>query len=284
MRPGRLAGNTKAVLGKYGFTASKRFGQNFITDVTVLEDIVKASHLKKNENVLEIGPGLGTLTEYLAEAAAKVYAVEVDKKLIPVLKETLDGYDNVEIINEDIMKVDVNSLMTDSPYRIVANLPYYITTPIIMTLLESHIPCRSITVMVQKEVGERMTAEPCNKSYGALTLAVEYYTAASIVREVPARCFIPEPKVDSVIVHMEVYDKPRVEVTDEGLLFSLIRGAFNQRRKTLVNALYGYSGLDMPKDRIKGAIARINVKPAVRGEELTLTQFALLANELAGEW
>ncbi len=280
MKQGYLADNTKEVLSRYGFAASKRFGQNFITDVTVLEDIVKASHVTKEENVLEIGPGIGTLTEYLAKAAGRVYAVEVDKKLIPILNETLKGLNNVEIINEDIMKTDIPSLMKDTPFRIIANLPYYITTPIIMSLLESHISCRSITVMVQKEVGERMTASPGNKNYGALTLAVGYYSRASIVREVPARYFIPVPKVDSVIVHMDIWDKPGVEVSNETLMFSVIRGAFNQRRKTLVNALSGYAGLNIPKERIAEAVADLGFKPAVRGEELSLEQFAQLTDRL----
>lgn len=275
-----LADNTRAVIDRYGFSASKRFGQNFIKDNRVLEDIVEASCLTKEESVVEIGPGLGALTEVLSEAADQVYAVEVDRKLIPILEETLKGRDNIHIINQDIMKTDVKALTGGRPFRIVANLPYYITTPIIMSLLENRVPCRSITVMVQKEVGERMVAQPGNKDYGALTLAVGYYTKAAIVRKVPSSCFIPAPKVDSVVVHMDVLQKPTVEVEDEELLFSLIRGAFNQRRKTLLNALSGYPALDLDKEVIRKAIADIGEKPTVRGEELSLRRFADLAGAL----
>lgn len=275
-----LADNTRAVIDRYGFSASKRFGQNFIKDNRVLEDIVEASCLTKEESVVEIGPGLGSLTEVLSEAADQVYAVEVDRKLIPILEETLKGRDNIHIINQDIMKTDVKALTDGRPFRIVANLPYYITTPIIMSLLENRVPCRSITVMVQKEVGERMVAQPGNKDYGALTLAVGYYTKAAIVRKVPSSCFIPAPKVDSVVVHMDVLQKPTVEVEDEELLFSLIRGAFNQRRKTLLNALSGYPALDLDKEVIRKAIADIGEKPTVRGEELSLRRFADLAGAL----
>ncbi|MBQ9444608.1 MAG: 16S rRNA (adenine(1518)-N(6)/adenine(1519)-N(6))-dimethyltransferase RsmA [Lachnospiraceae bacterium] len=275
-----LADNTRAVIDRYGFSASKRFGQNFIKDNRVLEDIVEASCLTKEESVVEIGPGLGALTEVLSEAADQVYAVEVDRKLIPILEETLKGRDNIHIINQDIMKTDVKALTEGRPFRIVANLPYYITTPIIMSLLENRVPCKSITVMVQKEVGERMVAQPGNKDYGALTLAVGYYTKAAIVRKVPSSCFIPAPKVDSVVVHMDVLQKPTVEVEDEELLFSLIRGAFNQRRKTLLNALSGYPALDLDKEVIRKAIADIGEKPTVRGEELSLRRFADLAGAL----
>lgn len=277
----RLVDNTKVILSKYGITASKRFGQNFIIDPSVLEDIVRASQIKKDENVLEIGPGLGTLTEFLAERSARVYAVEVDKNLVPVLKETLGQYDNIEIINADILKLDILSVMGKEPFRIIANLPYYITTPILMSLLESRIPCKSITVMVQKEVGERMTAVPGNKSYGALSLAVNYYTTASIVRKVPAECFLPRPKVDSVVVHLDVRNIIENSDKNEKLMFSLIRGAFNQRRKTLVNALNGYAGLDIPKDRLAEAVQSIGAKPSVRGEELSLDDFSNLADALS---
>ena len=283
MSAGYLVDNTKAIMDRYGFTASKRFGQNFIKDRSVLEDIVKASRLTKDEDAVEIGPGVGVLTEFLAEAAGKVYAVEVDSKLIPILKDTLSRYDNIEMINQDIMKTDLTSLTGERPFRIVANLPYYITTPIIMSLLEAHVPCRSLTVMVQKEVGERMTAAPGNKNYGALTLAVEYYTRADVVRRVPSGCFIPAPKVDSVVVHMDVYDAPPVRVKDEKLLFALIRGAFNQRRKTLVNALSGYAGLDLTREQIINAIESADKKPTVRGEELSLSHFAALADILSGQ-
>ena len=281
MRSKRLVDNTKAVLNKYGITASKRFGQNFVTDPSVLEDIVRASQISKEENALEIGPGLGTLTEFLAERAGKVVAVEVDKSLIPVLKDTLRHYGNIEIINADILKLDILSVMGKEAFRIIANLPYYITTPILMSLLESRIPCRSITVMVQKEVGERMTAVPGSKSYGALTLAVNYYTTASIVRKVPAECFLPQPKVDSVVVHLDIRNDIENRVKNEELMFSLIRGAFNQRRKTLVNALNGYAGLNIPKDRLTEAVQSIGAKPSVRGEELSLDDFSRLADVLS---
>ncbi len=281
MRSKRLVDNTKAVLNKYGITASKRFGQNFVTDPSVLEDIVRASQISKEENALEIGPGLGTLTEFLAERAGKVVAVEVDKSLIPVLKDTLRHYDNIEIINADILKLDILSVMGKEAFRIIANLPYYITTPILMSLLESRIPCRSITVMVQKEVGERMTAVPGSKSYGALTLAVNYYTTASIVRKVPAECFLPQPKVDSVVVHLDIRNDIENRVKNEELMFSLIRGAFNQRRKNLVNALNGYAGLNIPKDRLTEAVQSIGAKPSVRGEELSLDDFSRLADVLS---
>lgn len=273
--------NTKAVMDKYGVTASKRFGQNFIKDRLILEDIVKASGLKKDELAVEIGPGIGVLTELLSETADKVYAIEIDRKLIPILQETLAGYSNIELINKDIMKTDLAALTGGRPFRIVANLPYYITTPVIMALLTSHIPCLSLTVMVQKEVGERMISDPGNKSYGALTLAVKYHTKARIIREVPASSFIPKPKVDSVVVHMEVRKDPPVEVTDENLLFGLIRGAFNQRRKTLINALSGYSPLGLTKEQIKEAIDKAGFKPTVRGEELSLEEFASLADRLS---
>jgi len=281
MMEGSLAENSKAVLDRYGFSASKRFGQNFIKDRKVLDDIVTASGLKKGETVIEIGPGLGALTEVLCDKADRVYAVEVDKKLIPILEETLKNHDNICIINQDIMKTDVKELTEGRPSRIVANLPYYITTPIIMSLLESRIPVLSITVMVQKEVGERMTAQPGHKDYGALTLAVNYYTRAEIVRKVPSGCFIPAPKVDSVVVHMEVLQNPPVKVKDEKLLFALIRGAFNQRRKTLINALSGYPPLALEKDTIRQAVDCIGEKPTVRGEELSLERFADLAEALS---
>ncbi|MCR5775084.1 MAG: 16S rRNA (adenine(1518)-N(6)/adenine(1519)-N(6))-dimethyltransferase RsmA [Lachnospiraceae bacterium] len=280
MNNGYLADNTKLVMDRYGFTASKRFGQNFIRDRKVLEDIVRASGLTDEEAVVEIGPGIGVLTEFLAEAADHVYAVEVDRKLIPILHETLSGYDNISIINQDIMKTDLNALTGGRSFRIVANLPYYITTPIIMGLLESKVHCKSLTVMVQKEVGERMTADPGSKSYGALSLAVRYRTRAAIVRQVPAACFIPSPKVDSVVVHMETYDQPAVTVTDEALMFDIIRGAFNQRRKTLANALAGYAGINLEKERIAQAIEAIGAKPAVRGEELSLEDFAKLTDHI----
>ncbi len=281
MKTDHLVNHTRDLMKKYNIVASKRFGQNFITEPKVLEDMVKASHLGKGENVLEVGPGLGTLTEYLSEAADKVYAVEVDSNLIPILEETLSDCRNIQIINQDIMKTDISDLMQDKPFRIIANLPYYITTPVIMSFLESRVPCRSITVMVQKEVGERMTADPGSKNYGALSLAVKYYTDPSVVRKVPAGCFFPVPKVDSVIVHMDVSSKKGYIVKDEKMLFSLIRGAFNQRRKTLINALSGYSDINISKETIAEAVSLIDAKPTVRGEELSLADFVMLSDILS---
>jgi 16S rRNA (adenine1518-N6/adenine1519-N6)-dimethyltransferase len=275
-----IAADTHSILKKHGFSASKRFGQNFLKDHSVLEDIVRASGTTREDIVVEIGPGLGTLTEYLAAAAEQVCAIEVDKKLIPILQENLSGLDNVEIINADILKTDLNRITEGKPFRVVANLPYYITTPIIMNLLESDICCRSITVMVQKEVGDRMTAKPRTKDYGALTLAVNYHAKAAIVRKVPAGCFVPAPNVDSAVVHMEIYDEKPVRAKDEKLLFEIIRGAFNQRRKTLVNALAGYAGLTLSKDRILAALEEMGEKATVRGEELSLQKFTELADIL----
>ncbi len=280
MKDRYLADNTRAVMERYNFTASKRFGQNFIKDRSVLEDIVTASGISKEDIVLEIGPGIGVLTEFLAEAAGRVYAVEVDRGLIPVLQDTLKDYKNVELINEDIMKTDIAALTGGESFRVVANLPYYITTPIVMSLLESGLHCRSLTVMVQKEVGERMTASPGTKDYGALTLAVGYRTKAAIVRKVPAGCFIPAPKVDSVVVHMDVFEEPPLKAGDEKLLFTVIRGAFNQRRKTLLNALSGHRELGLSRDIIREAIEKNGEKPAVRGEELSIEQFIRLSDTL----
>ena len=276
-----IAADTHSILKEYGFSASKRFGQNFLKDRSVLEDIVRASGTSKEDIVVEIGPGLGTLTEYLAAAAGHVYAIEVDKKLIPILNETLSDLDNVEVINEDILKTDLGKITGGRPFRVVANLPYYITTPVIMSLLEADLPCRSITVMVQKEVGERMTARPRSKEYGALTLAVEYHADTRIVRKVPAGCFVPMPNVDSVVVHMDIYEEKPVKAGNEELLFGIIRGAFNQRRKTLVNALAGYAALDISKDRILEALKKTGEKPTVRGEELSLQKYTELTDALS---
>ena len=275
-----IAGSTKDIMRRHTVTASKRFGQNFLKEPAVLEDIVKASGVSSEDIVVEIGPGIGALTELLAEKARRVIAVEVDRSLIPVLEETLSHCENVEIINQDIMKTDLSALTDGAPFRVVANLPYYITTPIIMSLLESDLPILSVTVMVQKEVGERMVAPPGNKSYGALTLAVEYRTEARIVRNVGKGCFIPEPSVDSVVVHMDVYRERPVEAKDGKLLFRLIRAAFNQRRKTLVNALSGSPDLGFSKDRIREVLEELGEKPTVRGEELSLSRFAALSDAL----
>ncbi len=273
-----VAENTKRIMTEHGFTASKRFGQNFLKEKAVLEDIVRASCVNKDDIAVEIGPGLGSLTEYLAVAAAQVYAVEVDKKLIPVLEDTLSSYDNVKILNADIMKTDLKEVTGDRAFRVIANLPYYITTPIIMSVLESESACKSMTVMVQKEVGDRMTAAPGSKDYGALTLAVAYRARASVVRRVPAGCFYPAPNVDSVVVHMDIYEEKPERAEDERVLFTVIRGAFHQRRKTLVNALSGYPGLDRSKEEILNAVEAIGEKSTVRGEELSLSQFIRLSD------
>ena len=273
-----VAENTKKIMNEHGFTASRRFGQNFLKEKAVLEDIVRASRVNKDDTAVEIGPGLGSLTEYLAAAAGQVYAVEVDSKLIPVLEDTLSACDNVKIINADIMKTDINEITNGEPFRVIANLPYYITTPIIMSVLESGAACKSVTVMVQKEVGDRMTAVPGSKDYGALTLAVAYRAKALVVRRVPAGCFYPAPNVDSVVVHMDIYEEKPERAEDEQLLFTVIRGAFNQRRKTLVNALSGYPGLGRSKEEIQKAVETIGEKPTVRGEELSLSQFIRLSD------
>lgn len=277
--------NTIEILNKYKFVFQKRFGQNFLIDTHVLEKIIRAAEITKEDMVLEIGPGIGTMTQYLCESAREVIAVEIDKNLIPILTEdTLAGYDNVTIINEDVLKLDLAALIQEKnngqPIRIVANLPYYITTPIIMGLLEAHVPLKNITVMVQKEVAERMQAGPGSKDYGALSLAVQYYAEPYIAANVPQNCFMPRPNVGSAVIRLTIHEKPPVEVHDEKLLFAIIRASFNQRRKTLINGLTNSADLSFPKDRIIEALQNLSWKETVRGEELTLEQFAMLANEL----
>lgn len=277
--------NTIEILNKYKFVFQKRFGQNFLIDTHVLEKIIRAAEITKEDMVLEIGPGIGTMTQYLCESAREVIAVEIDKNLIPILTEdTLAGYDNVTIINEDVLKLDLAALIQEKnngqPIRIVANLPYYITTPIIMGLLEAHVPLKNITVMVQKEVAERMQAGPGSKDYGALSLAVQYYAEPYIAANVPQNCFMPRPNVGSAVIRLTIHEKPPVEVHDEKLLFAIIRASFNQRRKTLINGLTNSADLSFPKDRIIEALQNLSWKETVRGEELTLEQFAMLSNEL----
>ena len=257
--------NTIAVLQKYNFIFQKKFGQNFLIDTHVLDKIIRAAEIGKDDLVLEIGPGIGTMTQYLSCAAGKVIAVEIDRALIPILEDTLDGYDNVRVINEDVLKV-------------VANLPYYITTPIIMGLFENHVPIKSITVMVQKEVADRMQVGPGTKDYGALSLAVQYYAKPYIVANVPPNCFMPRPKVGSAVIRLERHEHPPVEVRDEKLMFRVIRASFNQRRKTLANGLKNSPEIDFSKEEIEGAIEKLGEGASVRGEALTLAEFAQLAN------
>ena len=275
---------TIAVLQKYNFHFQKKFGQNFLIDTHVLERIISEAGVTENDFVVEIGPGIGTMTQYLCEAAGAVAAVEIDKNLIPILHDTLSEYDNVEIINEDILKVDIAALAEEKnggkPIKVVANLPYYITTPIIMGLFESHVPIESITVMVQKEVADRMQCGPGSKDYGALSLAVQYYAKPEIVANVPPNCFMPRPNVGSAVIRLTRHEKPPVKVTDEKLMFRLIRASFNQRRKTLVNGLKNASDLTFTKDQIETAIKAIGQPLTIRGEALTLEQFAQLANQL----
>ena len=275
---------TIAVLQKYNFHFQKKFGQNFLIDTHVLERIISEAGVTENDFVVEIGPGIGTMTQYLCEAAGAVAAVEIDKNLIPILQDTLSEYDNVEIINQDILKVDLAALAEEKnggkPIKVVANLPYYITTPIIMGLFESHVPIESITVMVQKEVADRMQCGPGSKDYGALSLAVQYYAKPEIVANVPPNCFMPRPNVGSAVIRLTRHEKPPVEVTDEKLMFRLIRASFNQRRKTLVNGLKNASDLSFTKEQIEAAIEAIGQPLTIRGEALTLEQFAQLANQL----
>lgn len=276
--------HTIAVLQKYNFHFQKKFGQNFLIDTHVLERIISEAGVTKDDFVVEIGPGIGTMTQYLCEAARAVAAVEIDKNLIPILHDTLGGYDNVEIINEDILKVDLTALAEEKndgrPIKVVANLPYYITTPIIMGLFDSHVPIESITVMVQKEVADRMQCGPGSKDYGALSLAVQYYAKPRIVANVPPNCFMPRPNVGSAVIRLTRHEMPPVEVADEKLMFRLIRASFNQRRKTLVNGLKNASDLSFTKEQIETAIEAIGQPLTIRGEALTLAQFAQLANQL----
>ncbi len=276
--------HTIAVLQKYNFHFQKKFGQNFLIDTHVLERIIDEAGITKDDFVIEIGPGIGTMTQYLCEAAGAVAAVEIDKNLIPILADTLSEYDNVEIIHNDILKVDIAALADEKnggrPIKVVANLPYYITTPIIMGLFESHVPIESITVMVQKEVADRMQCGPGSKDYGALSLAVQYYAKPEIVATVPPNCFMPRPNVGSAVIRLTRHENVPVDVTDERLMFRLIRASFNQRRKTLVNGLKNSSDLNYTKEQIEAAITAIGQPLTIRGEALTLEQFAQLANEL----
>lgn len=277
--------NTIEIIQKYGFAFQKKYGQNFLVDTHVLEKIVSSAGVTKDDCVLEIGPGIGTMTQYLADSAGKVVAVEIDSKLIPILNETLKDYDNVTVINQDILKVDINKLVEEynggRPIKVVANLPYYITTPIIMGLFESSVPIDSITVMVQKEVADRMQVGPGSKDYGALSLAVRFYAKPYIVANVPPNCFIPRPTVGSAVIRLTRHKEPPVDVKDSALMFRLIRASFNQRRKTLQNGLNNSPEISASREKIAEAIGSLGLSASVRGETLTLTQFAELANYLS---
>ena len=274
--------NTIAVLQKYNFSFQKKFGQNFLIDTHVLDKIIRSAEITKDDFDLEIGPGIGTMTQYLACAAREVVAVEIDKALIPILEDTLSSYDNVTVINEDVLKLDIIKLAQErnggKPIKVVANLPYYITTPIIMGLFESHVPVQSITVMVQKEVADRMQVGPGTKDYGALSLAVQYYAKPYIAANVPPNCFMPRPKVGSAVIRLECHEEPPVQVKDEKLMFRIIRASFNQRRKTLANGLKNSPEISLSREGIEQAIAELGKGASVRGEALNLEEFATLSN------
>ena len=276
--------NTIEILKKYNFNFQKKFGQNFLIDTHVLERIIQEAEINRQDMVLEIGPGIGTMTQYLCENAREVIAVEIDKALIPILGDTLSEYDNITVINEDILKVDINALVNEKnggkPIKVVANLPYYITTPIIMGLFEKKVSVDSITVMVQKEVAQRMQAGPGTKDYGALSLAVQYYAKPEIVANVPPNCFMPRPNVSSAVIRLKLYDKPFVEVENEKLLFKIIRASFAQRRKTLLNSIHNSGELSYTKEQVAEALNQMGISENIRGEALNLEQFAKLSDIL----
>lgn len=276
--------NTIEILKKYNFNFQKKFGQNFLIDTHVLERIIQEAEINRQDMVLEIGPGIGTMTQYLCENAREVIAVEIDKALIPILGDTLSEYDNITVINEDILKVDINALVNEKnggkPIKVVANLPYYITTPIIMGLFEKKVRVDSITVMVQKEVAQRMQAGPGTKDYGALSLAVQYYAKPEIVANVPPNCFMPRPNVSSAVIRLKLYDKPFVEVENEKLLFKIIRASFAQRRKTLLNSIHNSGELSYTKEQVAEALNQMGISENIRGEALNLEQFAKLSDIL----
>ena len=276
--------NTIEIIQKYGFNFQKKFGQNFLIDTHVLDRIIEESGITKDDCVLEIGPGIGTMTQYLCENAREVIAVEIDKALIPILEDTLSAYDNVTVINDDILKVDVQKIVDEKnggkPIKVVANLPYYITTPIIMGLFESHLPLKSITIMVQKEVADRMQVGPGTKDYGALSLAVQYYAKPEIVANVPPNCFMPRPNVGSAVIRLTKYENPPVFVENEEFMFSLIRATFNQRRKTLVNAIGNAPNLNISKEMVTEVLSEMGESATVRGETFTLEKFAEFSNKI----
>lgn len=276
--------NTIEVLQKYNFSFQKKFGQNFLIDTHILERIIQEAEINENDMVLEIGPGIGTMTQYLCENAREVIAVEIDKALIPILSDTLSEYNNVTIINEDILKVDINELVKErnggKPIKVVANLPYYITTPIIMGLFEKKVNVESITVMVQKEVAQRMQAGPGTKDYGALSLAVQYYAEPEIVSNVPPNCFMPRPNVSSAVIRLKLHDKLVISVKSEEMLFKIIRASFAQRRKTLMNSINNSGELNFTKEQVASALNQMGLPQTIRGEALTLEQFAKLSDIL----
>ena len=276
--------NTQEIIKKHNFSIHKKYGQNFLIDEHVLNKIIAAAELTEDDYVIEIGPGIGTMTERMAPECRHVTAIEIDKELIPILSETLSGFDNVDIINEDVLKVDLNKLIAErndnKPVKVVANLPYYITTPIIMSLLENKIPIDTITVMVQKEVADRMMVGPGTKDYGALSLAVQYYAKPYIVANVPMNCFIPRPNVASAVIRLTCHKEPPVTVKDEKLMFNLIRASFNQRRKTLINGISNFSGLSFTKEQVAMALNSIGLSENIRGEALDLEKFAKLSDAL----
>jgi 16S rRNA (adenine1518-N6/adenine1519-N6)-dimethyltransferase len=276
--------NTQEIIKKHNFSIQKKYGQNFLIDEHVLNKIIAAAELTEDDYVIEIGPGIGTMTERMAPECRHVTAIEIDKELIPILSETLSGFDNVDIINEDVLKVDLNKLIAErndnKPVKVVANLPYYITTPIIMSLLENKIPIDTITVMVQKEVADRMMVGPGTKDYGALSLAVQYYAKPYIVANVPMNCFIPRPNVASAVIRLTCHKEPPVTVKDEKLMFNLIRASFNQRRKTLINGISNFSGLSFTKEQVAMALNSIGLNENIRGEALDLEKFAKLSDAL----
>lgn len=276
--------NTIEVLQKYHFNFQKKYGQNFLIDPHVLDKIIGESGIKKEDMILEIGPGIGTMTQYLAEAAREVVAIEIDKNLIPILEDTLSEYKNITVINQDVLKVDLRKLVMEKnqgrPIKVVANLPYYITTPIIMELLESKLPIESITIMVQKEVAERMQQTPGSKEYGALSLAVQYYAKPEIVANVPPNCFMPRPKVGSAVIRLTLHQNPVIEVEDEEFMFRLIRASFNQRRKTLINGIGNAPNINVRKEEVKAALEEMGLSENIRGEMLSLEEFARLSNLL----
>ena len=277
-----LAYKTKKIVEKYGFSFKKNFGQNFLVDERVLGKIVSSAEISKDDVVIEVGPGIGTLTQALAKEAYKVVAVEIDTTLVPILGELLSDFDNIEIINEDILKVDVNAIAEkypDKKIKMVANLPYYITTPIIMNVLENHIPVESITVMIQKEVAYRMKAQPSTKDYGSLSLAVQYYCEPYLVANVPQNCFMPRPNVDSAVINLTVMDKPKVQVNNEKFMFEFIKAAFSQRRKTLVNCIFSSGLLTLSKDEIGKMLNGLGYDERVRGESLTLEDYGKITDE-----
>ena len=276
--------NTAEIIGKYQFHFQKKYGQNFLIDSNILDKIIESAQLTKDDCVLEIGPGIGTMTQYLAEQAGEVVAVEIDKNLIPILEDTLSDYSNVTILNEDILKVDISKIVEErnggKPIKVVANLPYYITTPIIMALFESHVPLLSVTIMVQKEMADRMQVGPGTKDYGALSLAVQYYAKPEIITRVPASCFMPKPNVDSTVIRLTRYEKPPVEVEDEAYLFAVIRASFNQRRKTLANGLANAGNLGVNRQVVEETLDEMGLFRQIRGETLDLKQFTDLSNRL----